>query len=451
MRYVRHEAAFLLLGDLVCFYAALYTTLAIRYLALPERDLWVQHAIPFTYLFAVAVIVYFIAGLYDQHTVLLRSKLPQLVSYSQVVIVVLAAIFFFSIPYFGITPKTNLVIFLVVSSVFIVCWRLFLTRFIGVRGQQNALVLGSGSEIDDLVTELNANARYGLCVQHHIAPDEVVVSEKLEEQIRRFIVAKRISVIIIDTRDPRVLSFTSVFYDLLFSHPGLSVLSALQLYEEIFRRIPISRLEDAWFIEHITRQPPLVYNMYHRTFDIVASLLLGAVALVFLPFIAFAIWLDDRGPIFFYQRRIGKDNQPLDLVKMRTMTAAQHVGKGGHAGNRVTRVGSVLRKARIDELPQLWNVLRGGYSLIGPRPEIPEYVARYSEAIPYYNARHLITPGLSGWAQLNHHEHPHHGIDIEETRNKLSYDLYYLKHRSFWVDLEIGLKTLKTLVSVVGK
>ncbi len=444
MRYVRHEAAILLLGDLVCFYVALYATLSLRYLALPDRELWLQHAIPFTYLFGVAVVVYFIAGLYDQHTTILRNKLPQLVAYSQLCIVLLAAVFFFSIPYFGITPKTNLLIFLILSSACMVGWRLFLTRLIGVRGRRNALLLGSGGEIDELVEELNANARYGLQVRHVIAPSEVVVSEKLLGQIKRFITSERISVIIIDTRDPKVSGFTSVLYDLLFSHPKLSILSATQLYEEIFRRIPISRLEDTWFIEHITRQPPLIYNIYHRTFDIVASVALGVVALAFVPFVALAIRLSDPGPIFFYQRRIGKDDQPLDLVKFRTMTVT--AGQG-----RVTRVGNFLRRTRIDELPQLWNVLKGGYSLIGPRPEIPEYVARYAAAIPYYSARHLITPGLSGWAQLNHHEHPHHGIDIDETRNKLSYDLYYLKHRSFWLDLEIGLKTIKTLLSAVGR
>jgi lipopolysaccharide/colanic/teichoic acid biosynthesis glycosyltransferase len=117
---------------------------------------------------------------------------------------------------------------------------------------------------------------------------------------------------------------------------------------------------------------------------------------------------------------------------------------------RVTKVGSFLRRTRIDELPQLWNVLRGDYSLIGPRPELPALVAAYSEKIPYYNARHLLKPGLSGWAQIYHREHPHHGIDIEETQNKLSYDLYYVKNRSLLLDLQIGLKTIRTILSRSG-
>ena len=109
------------------------------------------------------------------------------------------------------------------------------------------------------------------------------------------------------------------------------------------------------------------------------------------------------------------------------------------ANDKVTRVGNFLRKTRIDELPQLWNVIRGDLSLIGPRPEIPAMVAEYERAIPYYGIRHLVKPGLSGWAQIRDFDAPKGGPDVERTRVKLSYDLYYLKHRSFGLDLAITL------------
>lgn len=448
---MRGEPVYLLLGDLVVFYVSLWLTLALRYLEAPSVELWNKHAVPFTFLFLLSVAIYFIAGLYDQHTSFLRSKLPSLVAYSQVTTVILAALFFFLIPYFGITPKTILLIFLGVSSALIVFWRLVLTRYVGVRASDYALVLGTGREMDELINELNANDRYGLTVKHRFAPEDVDISGAFQEQILEFITAKHISIIIVNTRDPHIEAMTPIFYNLLFLHPNLVVLDALQLYENIFRRIPISMLEHTWFIEHITRNQPFVYNLYHRLFDIVVSLLLGLVTLLLLPFVVIAIKLDDGGPTLSFQRRVGKDNQPLELVKFRTMTVADDAGKWGQVENKVTRVGRVLRVTRVDELPQLWNVLRGGYSLIGPRPEFPDAVAHYAEAIPYYNARHLITPGLSGWAQLNHQEHPHHGLDVEQTRNKLSYDLYYLKNRSVWLDLEIGLRTVKVLLSALGK
>ena len=117
--------------------------------------------------------------------------------------------------------------------------------------------------------------------------------------------------------------------------------------------------------------------------------------------------------------------------------------------NRVTKVGNFLRRTRLDELPQLWNVLRGDVSLIGPRPEFPKAVEHYADKIPYYNIRHLIKPGLSGWAQI-YGEHPHHGLEIETTQNKLSHDLYYVKHRGIILDIIIGLKTIRTLLSRSG-
>ena len=119
-------------------------------------------------------------------------------------------------------------------------------------------------------------------------------------------------------------------------------------------------------------------------------------------------------------------------------------------GNKVTRVGALLRRTRIDELPQLWNVLCGEMSLIGPRPELPSLVEVYEREVPHYNTRHLIKPGLSGWAQLYHKTPPKVDANPDETATKLSYDLYYLKHRSFWLDIKIALKTVKVLLSRSG-
>lgn len=451
MRHIHNERLVLLAGDVLVFYVALWLTLALRELELPDKGLWLQHAIPFSLFFIISVLVYFIAGLYDQHTALLRSKLPYLVAYSQTATVVLAALFFFTVPYFGITPKTILIIFLAVSSAFILFWRLFVIRHIGVRKRTGALVLGAGEEVSQLTQELETNDRYGLQINHVFTPADVKYSEQLQEQMLQFITRENITVIIADTQDAALEPLTPILYNLLFLYPQLTVLDASQLYEEIFRRVPISMLKNSWFVTHVNRKPFFAYNAFHRIFDIVISLLLGLVTVLVLPCVALAIKLEDRGPVFSFQRRIGKDNQPLDLVKFRTMTNANDGGVLSNSEKRVTRVGEVLRKTRIDELPQLWNVLFGDYSLIGPRPEFGDAVQKYVKEIPYYNARHLITPGLSGWAQLNHEAHPHHEVDMEETRNKLSYDLYYLKNRTLLLDIEIGLKTIKTLLSAVGK
>jgi len=178
--------------------------------------------------------------------------------------------------------------------------------------------------------------------------------------------------------------------------------------------------------------------------DAVIAGVLVIASLVFYPFIYIAIKLDDNGPVFFLQERTGKNNQIFHIRKFRSMS---NVSEGEKT---ITRAGKVLRKTRLDELPQLWNVLSGDLSLIGPRPEMPHYVELYGKEIPYYNIRHLIKPGLSGWAQLYQKEPPKFSTELVQTRNKLSYDLYYIKNRSFMLDIKIGLKTLKTLLSTSG-
>jgi lipopolysaccharide/colanic/teichoic acid biosynthesis glycosyltransferase len=164
-----------------------------------------------------------------------------------------------------------------------------------------------------------------------------------------------------------------------------------------------------------------------------------------LPFVALAIKLDDGGPIFLIQERIGKGTKVVRIWKIRSMRSPiSDQGKwvtGDDA--RITRVGKFLRKSRIDELPQLWNVLGGDLSVIGPRPDICDLGKQLATTISYYNIRSTIKPGLSGWAQVNQEKPPQ---SLEETRRRLEYDLYYIKHRSFILDVNIALRTLKTLV-----
>jgi lipopolysaccharide/colanic/teichoic acid biosynthesis glycosyltransferase len=179
--------------------------------------------------------------------------------------------------------------------------------------------------------------------------------------------------------------------------------------------------------------------------DITMAIALTPVVLILAPVISVAILLADGAPVFFRQERVGKGNRPIRLLKFRTMTMETDL-----AARKVTPLGNILRKTRLDELPQIWNVFLGELSFIGPRPEIPELVRQYVEVIPYYNIRHLITPGLSGWAQVHHEKHPHHRADVVETKAKLSYDLYYLKNRSFVLDVKIALKTIRTLLSRSG-
>ena len=225
-----------------------------------------------------------------------------------------------------------------------------------------------------------------------------------------------------------------------------------EIYEDIFNRVPISLLKYNWFLENISTTPHAGYDALKRVMDITIAIILILLSLPLYPLIILAIKLEDGKEIFGYQDRMGRANHMIRILKFRTMLFNDN-GDWQKQGkiNEVTKVGYFLRKTRLDEFPQLWNVLKGDMSLIGPRPEFPQAVKRYSDEISYYNIRHLIKPGLSGWAQIYQERHPHHGVDTLETTNKLAYDLYYIKNRSFLLDLKIALRTLKTMVSFAGR
>ena len=188
-----------------------------------------------------------------------------------------------------------------------------------------------------------------------------------------------------------------------------------------------------------------------RLMDIIIATPLFIFSLVLYPFVYLAIKLEDGGSVFITQERVGEKDRLFKMYKFRSMTGNDSGNyKRGSTELRVTKVGAFLRKSRIDELPQLLTVIMGEQSLVGPRPELPALVEEYRKEIPYYDIRHSIKPGMSGWAQIYHENHPHHGTAVELTRGKLSYDLYYIKNRSFILDLKIALKTIRTLLSRVG-
>lgn len=225
----------------------------------------------------------------------------------------------------------------------------------------------------------------------------------------------------------------------------------LELFHQVFwQKIPIYRLNQTWLFQEgfqIAREP--VFERIKRVSDIfLASFgLLLAAPLIALG--ALAVWLNDRGPVFFFQTRIGKNHEPFRLVKLRSMRVDPLDGDlyTQRADPRITPVGRFLRSSRLDELPQLWNVLRGDMSLIGPRAEWDRLVENYEREIPCYHFRHLVKPGITGWAQVNYP----YGANLEDTVRKLEYDLYYIRHFSFVLDATIVLKTIHIMLFGKGR
>ncbi|MBI2498470.1 MAG: exopolysaccharide biosynthesis polyprenyl glycosylphosphotransferase [Opitutae bacterium] len=225
----------------------------------------------------------------------------------------------------------------------------------------------------------------------------------------------------------------------------------LELFHEVYwRKIPLYRLNQTWLFQEgfqIAREP--VFERLKRLTDIALASLGLLLALPLLPFAAAGIWFEDRGPVFFRQPRVGKNRRVFNIVKLRTMRVAGAPGGDYTAVGdaRITRIGGFLRNTRLDEVPQLWNVLCGDMSLIGPRAEWVKLVEEYERKIPCYHFRHLVKPGITGWAQVNYP----YGANLEDTLRKLEYDLYYIRYFSFVLDASIVLKTIHIMLFGKGR
>ncbi|MFH1534764.1 MAG: sugar transferase, partial [Patescibacteria group bacterium] len=223
-----------------------------------------------------------------------------------------------------------------------------------------------------------------------------------------------------------------------------------KFYESVTGKIPVSLIDKTWFLENLLEINKQTFEKFKRVVDIIFSIILFIPFIIVYPFAALAIKINSKGPVFYKQKRVGKNEKFFEILKFRSMVAdAEKNGAEWAKENdkRITIAGNILRKTRIDELPQIWNVLKGDLSFVGPRPERPEFVQELENQIPHYSMRHLVRPGLSGWAQINFP----YGASVEDATEKMQYDLYYIKNRSFLLEISIMLKTIMTLLSHSGR
>ncbi|MEW6360474.1 MAG: sugar transferase [Planctomycetota bacterium] len=235
------------------------------------------------------------------------------------------------------------------------------------------------------------------------------------------------------------------------SYRGLLLSDAITYYERVRSKLPCEHLTDASFLFSHMGRPRALYSKLKRLLDIGVAAVVLVLSLPISLVAAMLVKLTSQGPIFFTQERVGLDGEGFTLVKFRTMRQDAEAEDGPQWARRddprITPVGKILRKTRLDELPQLLNVLKGDMSLIGPRPERPVFVGQFEREIPYYSERHAVRPGITGWAQVNQG----YAAGTEETKEKLSYDLFYLKHQSLTLDMMIALMTAKKMLRAGGQ
>lgn len=445
------EPVVLLIGDFLFLTVSLWVTLCLRYLAFPDYEMWIEHFGPFSILFVVWMFIFYVAGLYERHNLILKNSLPLTLLKTQIANVIVAITFFYFIAYFSITPKVFLFMYIFISFGFIFIWRIFgfyiLSKyFFAGNKKQNAVIFGDDSDTNRLMEEINNNDLYGFEIIGNVTNEylQKIDPAKFEIDFRQNVVSNKISLIIFDLHDQNLSKYLNKMYNGIFL--DVSFVDKNKLYESIFGQVSMLNINHGWFLANISNKRNLKYDSVKRVIDFLAALIIGIFSLIVYPFVYMAIKLNDGGQIFYFDDRVGKNNKKIRLIKFRSMSTATNA-----KDRTVTKVGKILRKTRIDELPQIWNVLKGELSIIGPRPEQIELTNLYKEQIDFYDVRNIVSPGLSGWAQLKQENHPHHSADVSATKEKLSYDLYYIKNRSFWLDLKIALQTLKVLISQKGR
>jgi sugar transferase (PEP-CTERM system associated) len=346
--------------------------------------------------------------------------------------------------------RSTLAYAMAASVVFLLTNRLIVGGILGAHAfRRRVLVLGAGNRADRL-RQLGDRPEAGFAIVGYIgmSDSKPVIDEAINRSaihnLKRFVENLGVSEVVLALEERRNSLPLS---DLLrIKTAGVHVNDFSSFIERETGRVDLDTVNPSWLIfSDGFSSGRAVSSVAKRLFDIAASLLLLVLTLPVIVLFAMLVKLDTRGPAFFRQTRVGLYGQPFDLVKLRSMrTDAEAAGAQWASKNdpRVTRVGRLIRKLRIDELPQAWSVLKGEMSFVGPRPERPEFVEDLEDKLPYFAERHMVKPGLTGWAQINYP----YGASIEDSRHKLEYDLYYAKNYTPFLDLLIILQTLRVVL-----
>ncbi|HVY36210.1 MAG TPA: sugar transferase [Candidatus Paceibacterota bacterium] len=414
----------LFLGDVIALALSLFLMLAIRFDFNAQRAVVVLQVKIFLFLFVLWLIIFFIFDLYNLRLVNPNPRNIGLLAIAIVTASLASVLVFYISAYNGITPKTNLAIVAVIAFVLLVFWRRLYYTLFSSRFVQRIAVIGEGPAVDHLLTDMKKNPHIGKVIH---------VQKKYTDATD----IPSIDILIAHNVDLEGLFYVSREKD-------CEIFSLFEAYEALLGKIPITLMDDEKAVEVLTRKNMLTYRFIGRSFEIIIALIVIALSSPFLILAICAILIEDGRPIFIRQKRVGKNGKQFLLYKLRTMVKNAEINGAQWADKkdpRVTRVGRILRKTHLDEVPQMINILKGDIALIGPRPERPEFVHELEKAIPYYFLRHTVKPGFTGWAQIKFR----YARNIDDAKEKFEYDLFYLLKRNPLLNLGITLKTVQII------
>lgn len=416
-------------------------------------EVWVWSFILTAYLMIFATIF----ELYD----LQKASKMEIVTKNIILTTSLTVLFYLLTPFFTPTlPENRLqIIYFFLSIAFaLVAWRFIYVTFISSpRFYKRVLVVGDSFDIELICEALQKSDPNYLIVgfiNTDAAPQKFAGGlKKFEvENLKQALKEHHISEIVVASSYSE--GVMSSLYDQLMDllKVGFPIRDYTQVYEEITHRIPVQHIEKDFyrFFPFSRSNQNKLYLFFHRFFDLFFAFLGLLIGIVFLVFVLVGNIIGNRGSLFYSQERVGKNGKIFNIIKFRTMikdAEANGVQWAQKNDLRITRFGKFLRKSRLDEIPQFFNILKGDMSFIGPRPERPVFVKELTEVIPFYETRHVVKPGLTGWAQVK----TEYGSSHKDSLEKLQYDLYYIKHRSMFLDLNIAIKTLSTVIFFRGQ
>jgi sugar transferase (PEP-CTERM system associated) len=342
---------------------------------------------------------------------------------------------------------------LLVFLVGILGWRLLFNQLAGsLKLEERILIVGTGETARKVARQILAQRDFAYRIVGFVDDDRSRIGERIvnpsivgaPEDIPALVARHQIDRIVVGLADRR--GKLPIEQLLKAKMTGVRVEDATTTYERVTGKILIDDLRPSWLIFSEGFRVSRWTRFMKRTIDLTLSVTMGIVCFPLMVLTALAIWLESGRPIFYCQERVGENGRPFTLCKFRSMRRdAEQAGRpvwARHDDDRITGVGRFIRKTRLDELPQLWNVVCGDMSFVGPRPERPYFVEELGKEIPFYQQRHAVKPGLTGWAQVKYR----YGASLEDAMEKLRYDLYYIKHLSIFFDLTIVFDTVKVVL-----
>jgi exopolysaccharide biosynthesis polyprenyl glycosylphosphotransferase len=419
------------LGDFLSFWISSVLVLFLRYGSLSLFEQIQRHVLPFTILYFSWILIFFLFGLYDLLTI--KPTIPHLKRFGLAILFsfIIGIFFFYFMPIFGISPKTNLAFQIIGFSSFSFLLRRFLYTLYSSQITRKTILSGETEYLKELHNIIDANPQTGLKV--------ISYTQNLQEALQKYSNQKNL-LFIFESFSNNVpeKSIINLYRN------KTEILDIAKAYEKYLFKIPIGYISQTWIIENINTNKEIVYDLFVRIIDIVFSVI---ILLIFLPFLVVSsifIYLYDHGPIFYIQERVGLNGKIFKLYKLRSMIInSEKNGAIWSTKNdpRITPIGKVIRKLHFDEIPQMINILKGDITLVGPRPERPEFVKILQEKIPNYGLRHIIRPGFTGWAQIKYR----YASTTNDQREKFEYDLYYIKNKNIFINFGIILKTIQII------